>query len=340
VSEPLWWTTDPNVLSTVVEDSFGGWEHAFAEAVKNAYDADAARVDITIPPRSAMLRPDEELVVIEDDGHGMSRQHLQEKYCRIGRPKLLQDGSKSPGGRRFFGRRGTGKMANLAVVRQVRVETWVKGGDRSWTEFSSDLFLQQDSRNLGSSRTDSPQAWVTSEPNEVSSSSGTRLTLQDFLPHAPAPNMRLVHSILLRHFCHLKDVTFYINLDRFRASDHAELAKEFDDEEVDDLGKVTGQIWIARQSLNTPGIIICSGGQTIYGPGLVGMDQKGFRGEPKKVIGRLLGNVEVVPYEDGPINSGLWAMTPSFIALSGSQGGCPPKLPHHRMYGPVYGGSR
>lgn len=53
-------------------------EIALTELVANAWDAGASLVDLTIPPvREAML-------VVKDDGHGMSAQQFKARWMTLG----------------------------------------------------------------------------------------------------------------------------------------------------------------------------------------------------------------------------------------------------------------
>ena len=80
MSDTVVWAIDPHVMQTIAEDSFGGWEAALTEAVKNSIDADAKTIGITLPAKEIMVPPVEQVVVIEDDGHGMTRKELASEY--------------------------------------------------------------------------------------------------------------------------------------------------------------------------------------------------------------------------------------------------------------------
>ncbi|MBC2593751.1 ATP-binding protein [Ruficoccus amylovorans] len=61
-------------------------------------------------------------IVIEDDGHGMTRQELQEKFLEIGRRRRGNDlAQRSPGKRVIMGRKGLGKLAGFGIAHKMTV---------------------------------------------------------------------------------------------------------------------------------------------------------------------------------------------------------------------------
>jgi len=92
---------------------------AIAELIANAWDADAAEVRVTLPPRTG----EHAEIVIEDDGAGMTFADCQERYLTVGRNRRLADGDRSPGGRPFLGRKGIGKFAAFGIAGVVEIET-------------------------------------------------------------------------------------------------------------------------------------------------------------------------------------------------------------------------
>jgi hypothetical protein len=81
----------------------------------------------------AMTLPDEVTIVIEDRGHGMSREDLQNKFLRVGRRRREEEGILSPGGRVLMGRKGLGKLAGFGVAHRIEVLSR-KHGDSHATE--------------------------------------------------------------------------------------------------------------------------------------------------------------------------------------------------------------
>ncbi|MBV7434391.1 ATP-binding protein [Cardiobacteriaceae bacterium TAE3-ERU3] len=105
--------------------------NVIAELVSNSYDADAKNVNIELT---------NEKIIITDDGLGMTLEELSNKYLVIGKRKRLQKelNQKSPGGRKYMGRKGIGKLAPFGVANHITVITKSKNeGKVNW--FSIDL---------------------------------------------------------------------------------------------------------------------------------------------------------------------------------------------------------
>jgi len=106
---------------------------ALAELIANAWDADATKVELSIPFDSGLK---DQVIVVNDDGRGMSWEHVDKAYLVVGRDKRKAEGDRSPGGRLLMGRKGLGKLAGFGIARIVEVRT-VRDG---WlTHFSMDF---------------------------------------------------------------------------------------------------------------------------------------------------------------------------------------------------------
>lgn len=91
------------------------------ELVANAWDADATRVDVTIP--DAALTDTSEIIV-SDNGHGMSDELVRKAYLIVGRDRREDDGTdESPGGRPVMGRKGIGKFCGFGIANEIEVES-------------------------------------------------------------------------------------------------------------------------------------------------------------------------------------------------------------------------
>lgn len=94
---------------------------AIAELVANAWDADATRVSISLPPS---INPFAE-IVISDDGIGMKFSECQDRFLNVGRARRGSAGTeRSPSKqRRILGRKGIGKFAGFGIAQVIQVET-------------------------------------------------------------------------------------------------------------------------------------------------------------------------------------------------------------------------
>src|SRR6185437_5217268 len=94
---------------------------ALAELVANAWDADTATVDITLPtstPNTAST------ISVKDSGNGMTFEECQERYLNVGYNQRQDDPTKrTPAGRRILGRKGIGKFAGFGIAETIEVDT-------------------------------------------------------------------------------------------------------------------------------------------------------------------------------------------------------------------------
>lgn len=98
-------------------------EVALGELVANAWDAGAARVEVTIPEK-----PDQELIV-KDDGCGLTKEQFDQRWMTLGYNRQKNQGSEvefpsgRPGRRRAYGRNGQGRHGLLCFAESYRVAT-------------------------------------------------------------------------------------------------------------------------------------------------------------------------------------------------------------------------
>ncbi len=109
---------------------------AIAEMISNSWDADAKEVKVSLPKGEIT---DESVLVIEDNGEGMTFEECQEKYLVIGRDRR-SGGSKdtTPGGRPVLGRKGIGKFAGFGIAKVIEVETQ-SATNGEYTHFKLDI---------------------------------------------------------------------------------------------------------------------------------------------------------------------------------------------------------
>jgi hypothetical protein len=85
-----------------------------SELIANAYDADATEVRIQFGQEEAL---------IQDNGIGMSEQHIVERYLTVGYKRRNEGGAESALGRKVMGRKGIGKLAVFAIADIVTITT-------------------------------------------------------------------------------------------------------------------------------------------------------------------------------------------------------------------------
>ena len=128
-----------HILSLLGDELIGSDSLAIFELVKNAYDADAEKVKISFID----LNTPKQKIIIEDDGHGMSPEIIEDVWLTIGtdfkRGKNRKESKKFE--RVSFGNKGVGRLAVHKLAKIVTLETQVKGNS-----FSSSLTI--DWKNL------------------------------------------------------------------------------------------------------------------------------------------------------------------------------------------------
>ena len=164
---PFRLTISLNVLEHLGINLYSNVPSVLSEIVANAWDADASRVRITWD-RSA------DLIVIQDDGTGMTPEDINERFLTIGYRRRDEQPGMTPKGRRPMGRKGIGKLSLFSIADTIRIET-VKEGLKSAFQMRLQDIREKIERE-GGSGTYEPEALPI---NEVDFSSGTRITLGD-----------------------------------------------------------------------------------------------------------------------------------------------------------------
>ena len=92
------------------------------ELVANGWDANATKVEITIPDTPIDEQTSE--IIVKDDGDGMSDEDVREKYLIIGRDRREQEQSdETQLGRKIMGRKGIGKFSAFGIAKEIVIES-------------------------------------------------------------------------------------------------------------------------------------------------------------------------------------------------------------------------
>ena len=109
------------------------------ELVANSWDADATRVEITLPDKPIDASAE---IVICDDGTGMSDADVRNKYLIIGRDRRDEEkADRTPARRPIMGRKGIGKFSAFGIAKEIAVES-VKDGEVSHFRMNYDELLE------------------------------------------------------------------------------------------------------------------------------------------------------------------------------------------------------
>ncbi len=144
----------------LIQDNYA----AVVELVKNAYDADSSHVNIEFKKNPNMS---EFSIVISDNGHGMSRDDIINKWLVSSTADKVKRG-KSPSGRTLQGSKGVGRYATSILGNDLLLETVNKKREKTtvyveWEMFTEAQYLDD--------------VEILIDTVEVSESSGTVLTI-------------------------------------------------------------------------------------------------------------------------------------------------------------------
>lgn len=221
-------TVDLNVLDHLGINLYSNIAAVLTEAVANAWDADAEKVDIR-------LDPDAKWIEIGDDGVGMSIEDMNEKYLRVGyRRREDADGRVTAKGRPVMGRKGLGKLSLFSIADIIEVHSAKNGAAHG---------LRMTVEGIHESVRDqrpfySPQAL---SPEEISVTKGTKIVLKDIKRQRLGPGAAALRKRLARRFSVVGEAHgFKVEVDGqpITAADRGDLAMvqflwTFGDEEPD-----------------------------------------------------------------------------------------------------------
>jgi signal transduction histidine kinase len=121
LKEQVTFSVDTHLFRELGELLVGRDATALLELVKNAYDADAQNVVVYADKLS---EPNQGLLRIIDDGHGMSREEFLLGFLRIAsRVKEAGDRRSALRKRRFTGAKGVGRLAAHKLARMLEVQS-------------------------------------------------------------------------------------------------------------------------------------------------------------------------------------------------------------------------
>jgi len=184
-------------------------EIALTELVANAWDAGAARVDITIPEHH------DQPLIVEDDGCGMTPEQFYERWMKLGYNRVKHQGpnaefppERKTQRRAAYGRNGIGRHGLLCFADEYEVQT---RRDRKHSTFV-----------VATSSGPDPFR-VQSEKFGKGSGHGTKLTVV-VKRHLPSPDK--IREVLSARFLHDPAFTVAVNGRSIPLAQHAGLLEQ------------------------------------------------------------------------------------------------------------------
>lgn len=159
-------TISLNALEHLGMNLYSNVPSVLSEIVANAWDADAEKVEINLDKNSGSI-------MIDDDGIGMSRDEVVDRFLNVGFKRRTQLGPTTPKGRSPMGRKGIGKLSAFSVARFVEVYTGSKG---EHTAFRMDREAIREQIESGTRNLYAPEELTDWLENH---SAGTRIVLSE-----------------------------------------------------------------------------------------------------------------------------------------------------------------
>lgn len=144
------------IVRTIGDQLISGPEAALIELVKNAYDADASEVYISIDPRREGPEPTTGEIVVSDRGHGMTAEDLVGRWFEPATTDKLERRT-SPKGRVMLGAKGVGRFATARLGTKLVLTCAAKDSDGAlevskvtvnWSEFEEKKYLDEININV------------------------------------------------------------------------------------------------------------------------------------------------------------------------------------------------
>lgn len=252
----------PRILDHLGLAAYNSLKKCITELVVNAYDADANKVEITIP--DAILP--NAFLEISDDGLGMSAEAIENDYLFIGRNKRHAQGQTTLSGRPIIGSKGIGKFAGFGIADSVHVASYKDGTLAKVSLNRSDFDDLQALNNQSIEITTS----------ETKRENGTVIRLTGISESVQLPNVEMLRRHLFRALPKRPDFRIVVNAVECTADAIPGVRQEFS-EQIQDGLPVSGFYIIAQSKQSQPGLAIRVRGRIVTEPSLFGLTARSHR---------------------------------------------------------------
>lgn len=187
---------DKNTIDHLGIKLYSALPPVIAEVISNSYDAEANNVNIYI-------NYSEKEISVEDDGHGMSHDDLNNAFLIIGRNRRTSNnsGMSKNGLRKVTGKKGLGKLAIFGIARTVEVISVENGVKNAFS-------LNYDSLKTSTDEEYKPE--IISENEPVRDKNGTVIKIKEITQDS-ITNIQSLADSLSKRFSFYDD-EFIVNI--------------------------------------------------------------------------------------------------------------------------------
>ncbi len=265
-------------LTKILGENYKSTELALKELIDNAWDAEATIVKVTLPTE---MKKDS-IIIIEDNGIGMSASEVENDYLRIARDRISIKGNKSFKMKRTIkGRKGIGKFAGFVTAHNMSVET-VQNKILTSFSINKDLMMKQaeelDKFNLEISTSS------TTKPN------GTKITLTQLDLSLVSPTSDRLKELLILDYWRESSFDIYINDVMLEVSDIGGVPYK-DSTVIKEIGEVLLEFNITDKDITNKraGIALRVDGKIVGSTSFFGIDEA--TDIPQKLLKRIYGEI-------------------------------------------------
>ena len=221
IPHPLYLSFHGRVLQHLGIQMYQSPVNAIAELVANAWDANAETVDIILPE----LMGDDAVVVVDDDGHGMTFHECQYFYLSVGRNRRganPDERTRAPKLRPVLGRKGIGKFAGFGIAEVVTIDTVAaETGER--TVFQLDLRVLMSEEYVGTNAKEITVLAYEAPDEARKQNHGTTVTLEQLtIQRRPSPD-RFAESMARRFLLRQDQEDFLVRVNENPLPDSIDL---------------------------------------------------------------------------------------------------------------------
>lgn len=278
-------------LALLLGESYRTIEQALKELVDNAWDADASVVRITVPEGPEA----DPVILIADDGEGMSPGQIDTDYLRIARDRRRDRGPRTKSGRLVKGRKGVGKFAGIIVAGNMQLVTRRDGK-------KSTVVIERQALENGPidiEKIDVPVLLVDHDPADH----GTTITLTKLFSHINYPTPTALRHALAPEYGRQDKMRVVVNgelLTHLRIPGHAEPKILI----VTGVGEIEADFVIAekKQLKAMRGIQVRVTGKSVGEPTMFGLDAD--EQVPTRLLEHVTGELRADCLEDAATSCG------------------------------------